>query len=219
MPMTPRGALPASVYWRRRLVVLTVLGLVAIVWLKVTGSGDGSGDAGRVTTVAAPTDAVDPYTVVAGSVLYPRVGDIEQVPTSLPEPDGECAPDDVRLSPSATRAVAGQDVWWQVQMWTESSAACTFAISPSSMQLRVTKGQSVIWSTLDCPGAITTQDVVIGRSVETPVAFSWTARRSDSQTCTEHGAWAMPGRYRLTVAVLGGKVAETPFDLAVPGPS
>ncbi|CAN5273792.1 MAG: hypothetical protein ACSLEW_13655 [Nocardioides sp.] len=213
MPATTRGTLPASVYWRRRLVLLTVLGLLAIAILKVTGSeGDPTGQA---TIVTAPIRPQVAYSVVPGSVLYPTYGDIADTPIDLPEPDGACQESDIRLTPETIRSRAGEDVWWRLMMSTKSAAACTFVVSPTSVQMRVTSGANIIWSTLDCPRALTPkQEVVIGRTVQTPVTLSWSAKRSSSRDCTDHGNWVMPGTYKLTAAILGGRVASTTFDLS-----
>ena len=212
MPATTRGALPASVYWRRRLTLLTVLGLVTIAILKITGAD--SEPPGRSTVVTASAQPLTAYSVAPGSVLYPTSGAIEDTPVDLPAPDGACKEADIRFTAETIRSRAGQDVWWRLMMRTKTAAACTFVISPTSVQMRVTAGANLLWTTLDCPRALTPkQQVVIGRSAQTAVPLRWSAKRSSSRSCTDHGNWVMPGTYRLTVAVLGGRVTSTRFDL------
>lgn len=200
-------------------MLLTVIGLAAIVVLRLTGNDSdahtgASPDTEQAQIVAAPVTTTPQYVVVPGSVLFPDGGTAEQATEQLPEPEGRCSESDIQMTPTTVRSRAGDDVVWEVLMRTKVAAACTFTISPSSMQLRVTSGSNVIWSTLDCPGALTPkQQVVIGASVETPVIFTWSGKRSSSRDCTEHGSWAKLGTYKLTIAVLGGRVAVNRFEL------
>ncbi|MGI5456787.1 hypothetical protein ACQEWB_27200 [Streptomyces sp. CA-249302] len=58
----PVGPLPSSIYWRRRVVLLSVLGVLAllIVWIVATGSGGGKKDDGANGKTPAPTITAGP---------------------------------------------------------------------------------------------------------------------------------------------------------------
>ncbi|MEU2630005.1 hypothetical protein [Kitasatospora sp. NPDC007106] len=69
------GPLPASIYWRRRLVVLVALAVVAalVIWL-LTGSGDGGGQGQKKTSQAAPVQSITPGASPSGSAITSRPG-------------------------------------------------------------------------------------------------------------------------------------------------
>ncbi|MEW1907063.1 hypothetical protein AB0442_01200 [Kitasatospora sp. NPDC085895] len=71
----PVGPLPASIYWRRRLVVLVALAVVAalVIWL-LTGSGDGGGQGQKKTSQAAPVQSITPGASPSGSAITSRPG-------------------------------------------------------------------------------------------------------------------------------------------------
>ncbi len=70
----PVGPLPASIYWRRRLVVLAALAVVAalVLWL-LAGSGDG-GQGQKKSAQAAPAQSITPGASPSGSAITSRPG-------------------------------------------------------------------------------------------------------------------------------------------------
>ncbi|MEU6139864.1 hypothetical protein ABZ848_05815 [Streptomyces sp. NPDC047081] len=58
----PVGPLPSSIYWRRRVVLLSVLGVLAllIVWIVASGGGGGKKDDGANGKTPAPTITAGP---------------------------------------------------------------------------------------------------------------------------------------------------------------
>ena len=70
----PVGPLPASIYWRRRLVVLVTLAVVAVLvaWL-VSVSGD-SGKGRKKSAQAAPAQSITPGASPSGSAITSRPG-------------------------------------------------------------------------------------------------------------------------------------------------
>nr|WP_144298675.1 hypothetical protein [Streptomyces sp. TLI_235] len=69
------GPLPASIYWRRRLVVLAALAVVAalVAWL-LAGSGDKDAEDRKKTAQAAPVQSITPGASPSGSAITSRPG-------------------------------------------------------------------------------------------------------------------------------------------------
>lgn len=215
----PRGRLPTRVYWfRRSLVVLTALALVFAIGRLLTGSP--SGPPADRATVTAGTPSPTPTRGVAGPVpLQPTVptGKAAQ-PTSAPivlaAPSGPCALDEITVTPAVTAAAAGKPVDLVLEL-TGIKPACTFAVSSRTLVAKVTSGQDRIWSSQDCPRSIEPASVVVRSAQPTKVVVSWSGRRSDNQ-CSRSTAWALPGYYHLTAAVIGSEPNDAQFRLGVP---
>ncbi|GAA2745082.1 MULTISPECIES: hypothetical protein [Kitasatospora] len=71
----PVGPLPASIYWRRRLVVFAALAavLALIVWL-AGGLGDGGGKKPQGSALPAPAQSITPGASPSGSAITSRPG-------------------------------------------------------------------------------------------------------------------------------------------------
>ncbi|WP_127479183.1 hypothetical protein [Nocardioides pantholopis] len=224
--LSPRGPLPARVYWRRRLIVLG-LAIVLVVGLArlLTGGSDGSSDEGGAAVLAgAPTSssgsasptarATDGRTPSAAAPTTPA-----SPPTSTPpaSPSGPCADRDVAVTPSVPTAVAGPrgGVTIDLDLRTITAEACTWRVSPRTLTLKVTSGRDDIWSTQDCPRAVPSQDVVVRKAESARVTLAWTARRSD-EDCSRQTDYAMPGYYHVAAAALTGEPAKVQFQLVAP---
>src|SRR3954454_8668293 len=66
------GSLPASVYWRRRALVLGVL-LLAVIVLWTSCSGPAKSDASKTTAVST-TNSPSPEPSAAATILTPTIG-------------------------------------------------------------------------------------------------------------------------------------------------
>jgi hypothetical protein len=219
-----RGPLPARVYWvRRSLLLLLVL---ALAWTMTHVFGGDPEPQAKAKQAAASTkpSTSRPTSNATGSttVFGPEVGAKKQrkhkaqEPVEVP-PDGPCVDDDVVSAPSVGKAYAGRDVTLRFKLHTIRSAACTWRVSPTTVTARITSGDDNIWNTVECPGAIQKQDVVLRRSEWTKVTFAWSGRRSDLG-CTKNTDWAMPGWYHLSVSALGGEPQDVKFELRRPQP-
>ena len=224
MTSLTRGSLPAGVYWRRRLAVVgIVLLLVVGVARMFGGGGDGSDKAANVS--AHPTVSADPTPTATGTAtpLGPSVAPTPTptptpvTPAPLPAPTGRCSDDDIVVVPSVTDAQATRTVLVHLTLRTLVTTACTWRTSPKALQLKITSGSDRVWSTIDCPRAVPTRDVVVRRDTDTVVDVAWNSRRSD-EDCSSHTAWAMPGFYHVTVAALGGEPQDVQFRLVKPVP-
>lgn len=231
MPSTvrPRGPLPARVYWTRRLVVLGVPLLLVVVLARVLGGSSDGKDATSGTATQAGATIDETSQSSSGPTVGANTGsgnkgkkgkkkrNRETTPPEpvLAEPTGPCADSDIVATPALTSAPGGSDIPITINLRTIVTAACTWQASPQTLTVTVTSGDDYIWSTRECPVAIPVQDVVVRQAVDTPVAVTWSARRSD-ETCSDRTAWAMPGFYHVKAAALGGEPTDVQFEL-LPG--
>lgn len=229
MPALTRGPLPASVYWRRR-VVLLIVPLVLVVGLaKILGHHSGAGVDAQLAAnhtathrhhqVSPPTgpSVTDSSTMSTDPSGSPSESTSESPsvstsPTVLPSPEGSCAASDVVVTPTVAQATAGGEVDLALALHTNSSIACTWALSHRALQLAITEGGAPVWSTVDCPSAVPTESVVVRRDSTTTVEVPWSGRYS-AAGCAGHTDWAKPGKYVAEAAAMGGEPAELDFSL------
>ena len=226
MPSLTRGPHSSSVYWRRRLVLLTVAVILVVAIAKLLDHGsDGSSaspgpDAQGVAQVTSESDS--PSTSVSPTRLHPRHSPSPSMPTSTApaEPTGSCQPSDVVVTPRVDEAVWGQPVSITLEVSTASEPACYWNLTPHSAQVRISRGGSTVWSTVDCGMAIPRQQVVARQDDPASVTLSWAGHRSDT-VCSSHDPWAGPGRYWVSAAALGGEPATSSFVMlkTPPAPS
>jgi hypothetical protein len=213
----PRRRLPARVYWfRRAMVLLTALALVFAIGRLLTGSGSGSPESKARVTAGSPSPTNTPGVVgplplgASGSTGRPAAAG---TPTVLAAPSGPCAADEITVAPTVPHPVAGGRVDLVLEL-TGIKPACTFTVSSRSIVAKITSGKDRIWSTQDCPRAIRATSVVVRSAAPTQVTLIWSGRRSDDE-CTRSAAWALPGYYHLTAAVIGSEPGDTQFRLTL----
>jgi hypothetical protein len=138
--------------------------------------------------------------------------------TPMVMPSGPCAADDVAITPSVPKPVAGSDISLLLELSTITSPACDWKMSGSTLALRITSGSDLIWTTVQCARSIPTQDLVLRNTQVTSVRVTWNAKRSEPG-CPRMTAWALPGTYHLHAAALGGEPQDTTFLLSTPLPA
>lgn len=235
MTSLTRGPLTPGVYWRRRLAVLGIVLLLVLGVSRMLGGGgdDNEPKASNVAARTSPTasgtpssspTSASPGASAAATTVPGATAPVTPTPTptvvatpTLPAPTGRCSDDDIVATPAVTGAQATRTVIIRLTLRTLVTTACTWRASSSSLQLKITSGSDRIWSTLDCPRAITTKDVVVRRDTDAVVDVAWSSRRSD-EDCSSHTQWAMPGYYHVSVAALGGEPHEIQFPLRRPRP-
>lgn len=243
MTTLTRGPLPPAVYWRRRLVVLTI-GLVLVLGLgRLLGGGSDGSDPDRAApaaadaspsqtiTVTPSTDLTAAATPGATTTAGPRSGEdrgkgkggkgtgkpgasASSEPVLAP-PVGRCEGTDVAVTPEVSEAVAGRDVTVVLNLRTVATPACTWRVSRANVDLSITSGRDGIWSTRRCGKALPGEDVVVRNNVTTAVPITWNAARMDD-SCTRITEWALPGYYHATAAALGGEPSDIQFELEAP---
>jgi hypothetical protein len=237
-PTRPRGRLPRRVYWVRRLVLLAVLavvlgtgfGLVGPLVGPLVDSLPGGGGHELVTTTGAEVEVTpgpaDPATgPSAAPSPEPSAADrgsrsrVAREP--LPEPDGECADEDVVVAPHVADAHVGAPIRIVLQVSTRSTPACTWEVSPDSVFLKVLRGDEgseVVWSSQQCPALVPTAQVVARQEQAAEVVVSWSGQMSDPG-CTDLPAWVHAGEFRAVSIARGAvKPRDEVFELekAVP---
>lgn len=228
MPPTvrPRGPLPPRVYWTRRLVLLGLaVVLVAGLARLLGGSSDGSDPAGQAAQVGAGTTPSATTSTESAPVAGPtaatrgsrpgRKHRTKPVEPVLAEPSGPCESADILVTPTITTAPGGSDVPITLNLRTRVTAACTWQVSPETLTVKITSGKDDIWYSRQCPSAVPVQDVVVRQAVDTPVAVTWDARRSD-EDCSDQREWALPGFYHVEAAALAGEPTDVQFELLRP---
>lgn len=186
---TPVGPQPASVYWKRRAVVL--LGLIAVIVTIVLivvrpGSGEPTPTASPTPTTSTSTDP------------------------GLSAP--ACADSQLELVAVTDKARynAGETPFVSMTITNTGAAACSIALGSEVEQYVITSGKEQYWSSQNCQTDAAAIDVVlepgIARST-TPIA--WDRTRSP-EGCTGAGSPAPAGgaSYHLTVT-LGDLKSET----------
>jgi hypothetical protein len=222
MTGTTRGPLPARVYWVRRMMVLGIAALLVVgVAQLLHGSSDGSSGHDRATTVADTTGPSAPASAPGGS-RHPKhqskKHQADDPVTRVAMPTGPCPADDVAISPSVPKPVAGDDITIVLDVSTLSSPACTWTLSRKTLAMKITSGSDLIWTTVDCSRTIPTQDLVLRQGDSARVRLTWDARRSEPG-CPVQTQWALPGTYHLRVAALAGQPQDVAFLLTAPSPA
>lgn len=222
---SPRGPLPARVYWiRRGIALLLALLLVFVVGKVLSGFGGNGGGGARATTVAQHNKAT-PNAGPTGAGSSAAGGAAPASPSAtksgktvqpLSVPTGQCADADVTVTPTVTGVDGGGSIGIPLKL-TTSGAACTWQVSSRSIVLKVVSGSDRIWSSQDCKASIPTQDVVVRPAGEkaAKVRVTWNGRRSQTD-CPKGTGWADPGYYHVVAASLGGAPTDVQFALSAP---
>jgi len=218
MTSLTRGPLPASVYWRRRLLVLGLAVALVLVVTRLFGGGDEDPKgAAAATQVSGDTSEAPPDDLTTPQEKKPRKPKRSTEPQEpvLAQPEGPCEDSDILITPTVEQAVAGRPVTVTLELRTASSPACTWRVSPQHVAVKITSGDDRIWTSGECPNAIPTEGVVVRRDVTTFVDVVWKARRS-AAGCPVQTQWALPGTYHVHAAALGGEPSEARFELKRP---
>lgn len=221
----PKGKLPARVYWIRRAVVIGVPLLV--LWLLISmifGGGSDSPSTGTASQAAAktsPSPTARPTTAATaqptarpGSATGKSAKGGTPAAAPLAQPTGPCNAADVTVRPVIAASYAGRPTTISLRL-TGSSPACTFAVSPQSLAVKITSGSDRIWSTQDCAKAVPRQSVVVRSAQATALPITWGGRRSTNGNCTVENDWAKPGYYHVSATTIGGLPTDTQFKMTL----
>lgn len=216
MSALTRGQLPARVYWTRRLAIVATAALlvVGIGHLLSNGSNGSSGPDKAVQVAGGVSSAPGTRTGTHTKKRHPHRTRTSAAPP-LAVPTGPCSDADVNVTPSVPKPVAGGDIKIDLDLSSRDSPACTWQVSARTLTLKITSGVDEIWTTRECPRAITAQTVTVRQAVVRRIHLVWNAKRSDS-TCSALTQWAVPGYYHLSVAALGGEPQDVQFQLDAP---
>lgn len=208
---TTQGRLPASVYRRRRAMVL--LGLVAVVIavvLVIVRPGASQGDEVAQTTPASapPTEAPVATGVPAASA--------EPEPSAAAPVDGAaCVAAQITVEAVTDAAVyaADEQPKLSVTITNTGSNSCVIDVGTAAQVFTVKSGNEVYWTSTDCQVDPVAAEVTLEpeQVVSSSEPLVWDRTRSSADTC-EGERTAVPGggaSYHLSVAVDGFESADT----------
>lgn len=132
----------------------------------------------------------------------------------LPAPSGECSLADVSLELAVENATAkpGEGTTATLNFATTDESACTLAITPDSLALRVTSGADTVWTSQDCPESVLAQRLDVRSDPATPYEFNWDGRRS-VLNCQGKGEVAAAGGYWVEAALIGSTIERAYFEI------
>lgn len=186
----PRGPLPASVYWRRRALVLGVpfLLVLIVVWWGMRGSDD-QGTAPATQPVAEALSA--PTTPAPTTPVGPQ----------------PCTALALALQPDAASYSGGAEPVLTVTVTNTADVACLVDVGDAQREIVITSGTDRIWSSRDCAGADTQSiRLLLDAGQADTRQVQWTRVRS-VPGCTGDRPAARSGTYSAQLT-LGGVSAQ-----------
>jgi hypothetical protein len=127
-------------------------------------------------------------------------------------PTGGCDVADVALAIEVSDVKQGRANPISLLMTGPQGTACTQAITPSTLVLRITSGDDVVWNSDDCPDKLLASEVVVRADPPGSYEFNWNGRRSTG-SCAGVGAFAKPGGYWVEAALIGADSHKAFFDV------
>jgi hypothetical protein len=208
---TTQGRLPASVYRRRRAMVL--LGLVAVIIaivLVIVRPGASQGDevAQTIPASAPATEAPASPSAVAPTA--------EPAPSAAAPVDGAACVDaqiTVEAVTDAAVYAAGEQPNLSVTIANTGTNSCVIDVGTAAQVFTVKSGDEVYWTSTDCQVDPVAAEVTLepGQVVSSSEPLVWDRTRSSADTC-EGERTAVPGggaSYHLGVAVDGFESEST----------
>jgi hypothetical protein len=226
----PVGSQPASVYWRRRFVLLaSIIALIvlAMLTLKVVLSGGGPGGtaASGATNTQAPRS---PHHSKQKSSPKPKPSKHQSshprpahspstTPADKPSATGSatgpkrCAPSDLALAAATNSPTykVGDQPTLAIQVTNKSSAACVVDLADPQIVLRVYNGESRVWGSHDCQVTPGTNDRTLMAGATVKVSIIWSGL-SSQPNCAGTRQRVGAGTYTLYASLAGheGKLAQ-----------
>jgi len=189
------GSLPASVYWRRRAVVLGVL-LLAVIILWTSCSGPAKSDTSKNVGVNTTTSP-DSQPSTGSSILTPTIGGSvtgSPAPTSLVPPVGsanpagttapltECADTDLLLTATPETALAPNGAYIKFYLKIKNAAArpCIRNLGADHQELYLQAGTNKAWSSDVCQPVHGSELVTMQPNIEHSYSITWNGLASDA---------------------------------------
>jgi hypothetical protein len=219
----PAGPLPARVYWVRRALLVIVLALVlSLGWWAIGRIVGGSGSDASASSGTSGTGDSGGGATAGGASGHGQRGDQQsgrhRRDNHKPKhhrpvaPSGDCAPAQVDIDVQVHDAASGHVAPIGLKLTSVGTPACTLAITPDTLALRITSGSDVVWSSVECPNAVLARELVVRAHKPVVYTFDWDGRRS-TETCAQPGKVAAPGGYWAEAALIGADVHRGYFDV------
>lgn len=200
MALQPVGPLPASTYWRRR-VLFAVVAVVALLLLAKACTG---GSASDKDSLAAPSPSASPS--ASPSTSPPSTASSDPAVTSSPSATAPAAP--AACGDAALRVTAESDATsyrmgaaprFTLTVTNTGKVPCRRALGPDEVELRVFSGEDRIWSSDDCTKATGKGILLLAAGESRAMTVQWLGKRTKPGCDT--GAVAQPGTYRVSARV------------------
>lgn len=193
--------LPAEIYWRRRLLLLALVLLLAWGATKAFG-GEGNADKPVAKPTAKPTTAVTIAAAVDGKVTV-----------NLSSGTATCDPEKVRVTPSVRSGqYVGAAVKVSMIVSTTQKDPCILNAKTADLLVVISANKAPVWDSSVCKAALLSTPVSVSPRWSTVAATTWTGRGSGKKCATKEG-FASPGTYVIKSATLGGEPGQDTFKL------
>jgi hypothetical protein len=194
MALQPTGPLPASTYWRRRVVLLVAVVLLLVLGLKAcTGDDDGGSlKAGATATPSPSSAAPSPSASAAPASPAPS-------PSPAPVPACGDAALQVTVESDATAYPQGAAPRFTLSVVNTGTRSCRRALGPGAVELRVFSGEDRIWSSDDCSKGTGQGILELAPKEARQLTVQWPGKRTKPRCKT--GDTAQPGTYRVSARV------------------
>ena len=194
MVMRPVGPLSPGVYWfRRLLVVVAVVIVLALLWWLFRG-GDDANPASADDQPTASETATAPTPTATESKTKSKTTRSETSPADEPP----CADKDIEVSVTTDEQNYSSDEQPTFTLAVEnvSSQACRRDVGQSALELRVSSGGELVWSSDHCSpgGNALERDFAPGDRFVQPVQWS---RSTSEAGCPTPAEAAPPGDYQV----------------------
>jgi hypothetical protein len=182
---TPVGPQPASVYWRRRLIVLLgLLAVAVVIILIVLRPGTGTPVSSPTTPAASPEPTTAPV---------------------VPGQEEDCDPAVVKVEPQtdALSYSSKADPMLSMSIENTGAVACVFNVGTDAQRYVITSGDERIWGSADCQTEPAPNPIVLtpGESKST-TPFAWDRTRSAEGECDNRDDVTADGAsYHLAVSL------------------
>lgn len=226
----PIGSRPPAVYWRRRLALCAVLGLVLLsAWVLRPGA-DKKAAAAPATTHLSPRSssgaAVSPSTHATSGQARTTNPTTSAEPSKSGRPRPTTAPPRP-CSPAALKVVAvvgrssysvGDQPVVMLQVTNAGPVRCVQDLADSQVELRVYNGESRVWGSHDCTiqAGISDHRLAVGQPVRVSVVWSGLSSQPSSQHKCPAGTRQRvgAGTYTLYALLAGREGAAAQFSIS-----
>ena len=196
--------LPAEIYWRRRLLALAVVILMAWLVLHFWPNGDDEKPVSATAPTATPSATPKPAPTDGTTTV------------ALSSGTAACDSESIRITPSVPGGQHTHDpVEVALTISSTSAKPCTFTARSADLLVVISAGKTAIWDSTVCKTALLKEPVKLTPGWSTVVSTEWSGRGS-GPACSSKEGWATPGRYTLKIGTLGGEPGATKFSLAAP---
>ena len=212
----PSGPLPPRVYWTRRVLLLTILALLAWGLMRCVGAPDaqpsGGSAASEPTNETAVSPTPDNQPGRERQPADPPAG-VRAVSAGFRPARQPCDPAAVAVVPQVSgRVRVGEAVPIQLRVSATSADPCLLRLDSTSLLVAVTSQDAPVWSSAGCASAIPVQSLVVQPRWSTVVEVMWSGRRLGEECAA--GRPVPPGSYTVQAAMVAGEPAAADFELA-----